>query len=169
MFYLEMWGFFSPPPPMARNTLFPYKPLSWSGQVSRKVLVMLCVEELLCSQTYRAFWQRVAESSFPLPFCLVLHTVQYVSIMLIFKVDFRRHSGFLHCVTNKGGAILNAKKAVGSLAPYSSFLVRVSRTGFCTGCLEGLWKSVIVFSKAASDSVETIMSPKLLLKCILTA
>jgi len=39
---------------------FPYKPPSWPGQTSRKVLVKLCVEELLCSQTYRSFWQREA-------------------------------------------------------------------------------------------------------------
>lgn len=89
--------------------------------------------------------------------------------MLIFKVDFRRHSDFLHNVTNKGGGILSRKKAVWSLAPYSNLLVKVSRTEFCIGCLEALWKSVIVFSKASSDSVDTITSPKLLLKCILVA
>lgn len=70
--------------------------------------------------------------------------------MAIFQVDLRRHSDFLHNVANKGGGILNAKKSVWSLAPYFGFLVKDSRTGFCTYCLEVLWKSVRVFLKAES-------------------
>jgi len=88
-------------------------------------------------------------------------------VILIFRVDFRRLSDLLHCVTRKGGAPLNAKRAGWSLTPYSGFLEKGSRTGFCVGCLEVLWKSLVVFSKATSDSVDT--SPKLLLKCVLAA
>lgn len=86
--------------------------------------------------------------------------------MAILKVDFRRHSDFLHSVANKGGGILNAKKSVWSLAPYFGLLVKGSRTGFCTDCLEVPWKSVTAFSKAESDSVQTITSAKPVLKCL---
>lgn len=85
--------------------------------------------------------------------------------MLIFKADFRRCSDFLHSITSKRGGILNAKKAVWSLTPYSSFLVKISRTVFFIGFLEALQKSVMVFSKAVIH--DNIISPKLLPKCVL--
>lgn len=85
--------------------------------------------------------------------------------MPILKVDFRRHSDFLHSFANKGGSVLNAKKSIWSLVPYFGLLGK-GRTGFCTHCLEVLWKSVIAFSKSESDFFQKIMSPKSVLKCL---